>query len=347
MHISLSIMAKESFETIEANIKQRKFSPIYFFCGEEPFFIDKLTDLLEATALNEMEKAFNQTVLYGKDVNARQIVETCGRLPMMAERQVVIIKEAQALSLKDEEEKQLLAYFKQPVKSTLLIFAWKHGKPDGRKSIGKELQKSAVYLETKKLYENQVGAWAKNWLSERKYKIEEQAADLLVEFCGTDLSKIANELEKLILNKEAKTTVSIADIEKQVGVNREYSVFELSNMLLSKNKTKAYKIVNYFVANPKNGPMPLVIGNIYSNFSKLLICHTNKNSPANELAGKLGINPYFVKDYLNNAKNYPLHKIEQVFYMLEEYDLRSKGVNNNGLSDGQLLKELTHKILAL
>ncbi len=340
-------MAKDTFETIEASIKKREYAPVYFFCGEEPFFIDKLTDLLEATVLNDMEKAFNQSVLYGKDVNARQIVETCGRLPMMAERQVVIIKEAQALSLKEEEEKQLLSYLKNPVRSTVLVFAWKHGKPDGRKSIGKELLKSAVYLETKKMYENQVGAWAKSWLTERKFKIEEQATDLLVESCGTDLSKIANELEKLIINKESKTTISVADIEKQVGVSREYSVFELSNMLIQKNKTKAYKIVNYFVANPKNGPMPLVIGNIYSGFSKLLICHTNKSASANELAGKLGVNPFFVKDYLSNANKYPMAKLERVFYLLEEYDLRSKGVNNIGLSDGQLLKELSFKILAL
>ena len=139
----------------------------------------------------------------------------------------------------------------------------------------------------------------------------------------------------------------MADIEKQVGVSREYSVFELSNMLIQKNKTKAYKIVNYFVANPKNGPMPLVIGNIYSGFSKLLICHTNKSASANELAGKLGVNPFFVKDYLSNANKYPMAKLERVFYLLEEYDLRSKGVNNIGLSDGQLLKELSFKILAL
>jgi DNA polymerase-3 subunit delta len=251
-------MAAENFDSLSADIKGKVFAPVYFLCGEEAYFIDALCDLMEQYALNDMEKAFNQSVLYGKDLNSRLILETCGRLPMMAERQLVIIKEAQALSLKEEEEKQYLAYLKKPVKSTVLVFAWKHGTPDGRKLFGKEMKKNAVYFESKPLYENMIAPWVKSWLSKKKYKIDEQAAELLVESTGTDISKVVNELEKLIINKQAGATITLDDIEKGVGISKEFNVFELSNALAAKNRTKAYQITNYFVANPKNGPLVLI-----------------------------------------------------------------------------------------
>lgn len=338
-------MAQGTFESISADIKARKFAPVYFLCGEEAFFIDQLTDLLEANALNDMEKAFNQTIAYGKDLSARQIVETCGRLPMMAERQVVIIKEAQALSLKEDEEQQYLRYLKNPVASTILIFAWKHGTPDGRKSFGKEMKKVAMYFESKKLYDNQIAAWAKKWLSERKYKIEEQAAELLAESTGTDLSKVTNELEKLIINKQAGATISLDDIENGVGISKEFNVFELNNAMGSKNKTKALQIVNYFVANPKSGPLVLVIGTLHGYFSKLYLAQSAKGADDRELASMLKVNPFFVKDYKVAMRNYSAQKLEQIFYTLEEYDLRSKGVNNGGVEAGELMKELVFKIL--
>jgi DNA polymerase-3 subunit delta len=338
-------MAAATFESILSEIKARKFSPVYFFCGEEPYFIDTLTDAIEQLALNEMEKAFNQTVLYGKDVSARQILETAGRFPMMAERQVVIVREAQALSLKEEEESQYLNYLKHPVKSTVLVFAWKHGKPDGRKSFGKEMSKSAVFFESKTLYENQVAAWLKNWLSERKYKIDAQAAELLVEFTGNNLSNISNELEKLIINKQAGATITADDIETQVGVSKEYNVFELNNALGAKNKTKAYKIVNYFTANPKSGPLVMVVGTLYGFFTKVYQYHHSKSLSEKEIAALIKVSPFFVKDYKVAAQNYGIEKLEQIFYLLEEYDLRSKGVDNTGVKEGELMKELVFRIL--
>ncbi len=338
-------MEKAGFDSIASDIKNRKFSPVYFFCGEEAYFIDALTDMLENTVLNDMEKAFNQTIVYGKDVNARAIIETAGRLPMMAEKQLVIVKEAQALSLKEDEEKQYLNYLKHPVKSTILVFAWKHGKPDGRKAFGKEMAKSATYLESKPLYENQVAPWVRNWLKDRKYKIEEEAAELLVEYAGTELSRVSNELEKLILNKPAGSTINREDIETQVGISKEYNVFELNNALGYKNRTKTYQIVNYFVANPKSGPLVLILGTIHGFFTKVYAYHFNKNLPDKDIAGIIKVNPYFVKDYKAAAQHYPLHKLEQVFYVLEEYDLRSKGIGSSGLSDGELLKEMVFKIL--
>ena len=338
-------MAVESFENISADIKSRKFAPVYFFCGEEAFFIDALTDLMEANVLNDMEKAFNQTIAYGKDLNARQIAETCGRLPMMAERQLVIIKEAQALNLKQEEEEQFLRYLKNPVRSTVLVFAWKHGAPDGRKSFGKEMKKVAVYFESKPLYENQVAPWIKNWLSARKYKIEEQANELLVESTGTDLSKVANELEKLIINKQPGATITLDDIEKGVGISKEFNVFELNNALGSKNKTKVFQIANYFIANPKNGPLVMLVATLQGFFNKVYLTHQYKNAMDKDLAGAIKVSPFFVKDYKVAAKNYSEQKLEQIFYLLEEYDLRSKGVNNYATKEGELLKELVARIL--
>lgn len=338
-------MDKLSYDSILKDLKARKFAPVYFFCGEEEYFIDKLTDYIEANLLNDMEKAFNQTVVYGKDINARQIAETCGRLPMMAEKQLVIIKEAQALSLKEEEEKQYLAYLKNPVKSTVLVFAWKHGLPDGRKAFGKEIKKAGVYFESKPLYENQVAPWIKAWLSERKYKIEESAAELLVEYTGNDLSKVANELEKLALNKTPGSVINEDDIERLVGISKEFNVFELNNAVGSMNRTKAYRIVNYFVANPKNGPLVLVLGTLHSYFTKVYQFHFNRNLPDKDIAPILKVSPFFVKDYRTAAQHFPTKRIEHVFNTLEEFDLRSKGVNNGGTEEGELMREMIYKIM--
>lgn len=338
-------MAAETFEGIQYSIKGGNFAPIYFFCGEEAYFLDTLTDLIETFALTDLEKPFNQTIAYGKDLNARQIVETCGRLPMMAQRQVVIIKEAQALNLKVEEEEQFLRYLKNPVKSTVLVFSWKHGAPDGRKAFGKEMKKAAVYFEAKRLYDNQIAKWAKDWLKDKQYKIEDQAANLLAESTGTDLSKVVNELEKLIIGKPVATTITLADIEKGVGISKEFNTFELSNALGLKNKTKAYQIANYFIANPKNGPLIMVVGILQGYFNKIYLTHQNKDITDNDLASVLKVKPYFVKDYKVAIKNYSEANLEQVFYILEEFDLRTKGINNHNIKEGELLKEMLYKIM--
>jgi DNA polymerase-3 subunit delta len=339
-------MAAETFDSILSDIKKRKFSPVYFFCGEEQYFIDELANAIEANVLNDMEKAFNQTIVYGKEISARQVMETCGRLPMMAEKQLVIIKEAQALSMKAEEEEQYLKYLKNPVKSTVLVFAWKHGTPDGRKSFGKEMKKVATYFESKPLYENAVAPWIKNWLSARKYKIDEQAADLLVEYTGTELSTVANELEKLIINKPAGSTINLDDIETGVGISKEYNPFELNNALGAKDRTKAFKIVNYFVANPKNGPLVMIVGTLQGFFNKVYMTHHFRNVMDKDLAAAIKVSPFFVKDYKAAAKNYNEQKLEQIFYILEEYDLRVKGVNNHSIKEGELMKEMVSRILS-
>jgi DNA polymerase-3 subunit delta len=338
-------MAAETFESISSDIKNRKFAPVYFFCGEEAYFIDTLIDLLEANVLSDGEKAFNQTIAYGKDLSTRQIMETCGRLPMMSEKQVVIIKEAQALSLKAEDEEQYLRYLKNPVKSTVLVFGWKHGSPDGRKSFGKEVKK-AVYFESKPLYENQVAAWVKSWLNSRKYKIEEEAAELLVESTGNELSKVVNELEKLIIGKAAGTTITLDDIEREVGISKEFNAFELNKALGNKDRAKAFQITEHFVANPKNGPLVMITGTLQGFFNKIYLAHQFKNMQDKELAAAIKVSPFFVKDYRVGAKNYTEEKLERIFYMLEEYDLRAKGVNStNNTREGELLKEMVFRIL--
>ena len=337
-------MAKEngiSFDTIMADIKAKRFAPIYFFGGEEEYFIDELTNALEENVLTEGEKSFNQSIIYGKDASAALLSETCRRLPMMCERQLVVIKEAQSF----KEIDSIVSYLKTPVKSTILAIAYKHGLPDKRKVFGKEIQKYAVYFESKPLYENQMPAQVKRMLKEKDCKMDDQAIALLVEYAGTEITTISNEISKLTINKPKGYTISVAEIEQSVGVSKEYNSFELSNALANKDTTRVHKIVNYFVANPKNGPIPLVLGTLHSFFSKVFVCTHNQQKSDNELAGMLKVSPFFVKDYKTASTRYSNQKLEYIFYVLEEYDLRSKGINNHGVEAGELLKEVVIKIL--
>jgi DNA polymerase-3 subunit delta len=337
-------MAKEKgadFEHILSSIKNKSFSPVYFFCGEEEFFIDQLVDAIEANVLSESEKAFNQTIIYGKDATAQNVIETCRRLPMMSERQLVIIKEAQSF----KEIDGIINYLKSPVKSTILVMANKHGLPDKRKSFGKEIQKQSVYFESAPLRDYQLPPWIKNYVKSKGYKIDEDAVELLAEYTGTELSTVSNEIGKLIINKPKGSSITTAEIENGVGVSKEYNSFELSNALANKNITKAHKIVNYFVANPKNGPITLVLGTLQGFFSKVWVCYHNRQKSDMELAGLLRVNPYFVKDYKAACAKYSVQKMEYIFYVLEEYDLRSKGIGNSSIKEGELLKEIVIKIL--
>ena len=337
-------MAKEKehdFEPLMTSIKNKQFAPVYFFCGEEDFFIDRLVDAIEENVLSESEKAFNQTILYGKDATAQIVIETCRRLPMMSERQLVIIKEAQSF----KEIDSIIQYLKSPVKSTVLVMAYKHGLPDKRKSFGKEIQKQSIYFESSPLRDYQMASWIKSYIKAKGYKMDDATVALLAEYTGTELSTVSNEIDKLIINKPKGATITTEDIERGVGVSKEYNSFELSNALANKDVTKAHKIVNYFVANPKNGPMPLVLATLQGFFAKVFVCSHNKLKSDNELAGALKVSPYFVKDYKTASAKYTSQKLEYIFYVLEEYDLRSKGMNNNNVEEGELLKEVIIKIL--
>lgn len=318
-------------------IKSENYKPIYFFMGEEPYYVDKLTEYIENNVLTEDEKGFNQVVLYGRDTSIEDIVSNAKRYPMMAERQVVIVKEAQELSRNIDK---LEAYAENPQPTTVLVFAYKYKTLDKRKKITKLLSKTGVVFESKKLYENQVGDWIKRVLSGQKYAIEPKAAAMLVEFLGTDLSKISNELDKLKIILPQGHTITAKDIEDNIGISKDYNNFELRKAIGEKNQLKAYQIITYFSQNPKDNPIVVTTGLVFGFFSQLLQYHGLKDKSKANVAKVLKINPYFVSDYDVAIRNYPMKKVSAIVSALREVDVKSKGVGANSLSQNDLLKEM-------
>ena len=333
----------DEVKQLVTDIKSGKLKPIYFLMGEEPYYIDKISDFIEANVLAEDEKGFNQMVLYGRDVSVEDVVSNAKRYPMMAEYQVIIVKEAQDLSRTIEK---LADYAKQPQPSTILVLNYKYKTIDKRKALYKTLKKSGVVYESKKLYENQVADWIRRVLASKNYTIVPKAAQMLVEFLGTDLSKINNELEKLQIILTKGTQISPEHIEENIGISKDFNNFELRHAIGERNAFKAFQIVNYFAENPKDNPMVVTVSLLFSFFSQLLHFHgLNDKSPRN-VAAALKVNPYFVNDYVLAARNYPMKKVSEVVSVLREFDVKSKGVGANAISQGDLLKELMVKILA-
>lgn len=326
---------------IVKDIKSGNIKPIYFLMGEEPYYIDKLSDFIEDSILTDDEKAFNQTVLYGRDVSIEDIVSTAKRYPMMAERQVIIVKEAQDLSKTIDK---LESYAENPMPTTVLVMAYKYKTLDKRKKITKVLAKNGLVYESKKLYENQVGDWIKRVLSGKKYAIEPKAAAMLVEFLGTDLSKINNELEKLQIILPQGSTITAHDIEENIGFSKDFNVFELRKAIGELNQLKAYTIAENFAQNPKDNPMVMTTGLVFGFFVQLLKYHGLKDKNPRNVASVLGVNPYFLKEYDIALKNYPMRKVSQIVGALREIDVKSKGVGANALSNADLLKEMLYKI---
>jgi DNA polymerase-3 subunit delta len=323
------------------DIKGGTIKSIYFLMGEEPYYIDKLSEYIEQNILSEEEKGFNQTVLYGRDVSIEDIVSTAKRYPMMAERQVVIVKEAQELSRTIDK---IESYVENPMPSTVLVFCYKYKTLDKRKKVTKLLAKNGVVYESKKLYENQVGDWIKRVLSGKKYSIEPKASAMLVEFLGTDLSKINNELEKLQIILPAGSTISAKDIEENIGFSKDYNVFELRKAIGERNQLKAYKIAENFAQNPKDNPIVMTTGLVFGFFIQLLKYHGLKDKNPKNVASALGVNPFFLKDYDVAIKNYPMKKVSQIVASLRDTDVKSKGVGANSLSQADLLREMLYKI---
>ena len=333
----------DEVKQLVTDIKSRKLKPIYFLMGEEAYYIDKISDFIEENVLTVEERGFNQMVLYGRDVTIEDVVGNAKRYPMMAEYQVIIVKEAQDLSRTIEK---LVDYAKNPQPSTILVFNYKYKTIDKRKALYKTLQKSAVVYESKKLYENQVADWIRRILSAKNYTIAPKAAQMLVEFLGTDLSKISNELDKLQIILPKGTQITPEHIEENIGISKDFNNFELRHAIGEKNAPKAYKIVNYFAENPKDNPMVVTVSLLFSFFSQLLHFHgLNDKSPRN-VASALRVNPYFVNDYVIAARNYPMKKVSEVVSTLRDFDVKSKGVGSNAVPQGDLLKELMYKILA-
>ena len=318
-------------------IKAGNIKPIYFLMGEEPYYIDKLSDYIEQNVLTEEEKGFNQTVLYGRDVSVEDIISTCKRYPMMADRQVVIVKEAQDL-VKTIDKFE--SYAENPMPSTVLVVCYKYKTLDKRKKLPKLLDKHGLVYESKKLYENQIGEWIKRVLQGKNYAIEPKAAAMLVEFLGTDLSKINNELEKLQIILPKGSTITAKHIEDNIGFSKDYNVFELRKAIGDRNQLKAYQIAQYFADNPKDNPMVVTTSLVFSFFVNLLQYHGLKDRNPKNVATVLKVNPYFLKDYDIALKNYPMRKVSAIVAKLRDVDVKSKGVGANALSSHDLLKEM-------
>jgi DNA polymerase-3 subunit delta len=330
------------------DLKNRKFKPLYLLHGEEPYFIDLISNYIEHKILSDAEKSFNQTILYGKDTDVMTAINAAKRYPMMSDYQIVMVKEAQEMKWGRDDDKKsinpLLSYLESPLPSTILVFCYKYGKFDKRKKTYKAIDKNGLVFESAALYDSKIPAWIESYITAKKYTIHAQASAMLAEYLGNDLSKIANELEKLMLNVNAGEEITLKHIHDNIGISKDYNVFELQTALAKKDAYKVNQIVNYFEANPKANPIVLVLGNLNNFFSKVLAYHYVKDKTPQNLARELVVSPYFLKDYEQAARGYSLGKTFQVISYLREYDLKSKGVDSN-TDHGGLMKELMFKIL--
>ncbi len=333
----------DEVKALVEDIKKGQVKPIYFLMGEEPYYIDKISDFIEDTILDEAEKGFNQIVLYGRDVTIDDIVSNAKRYPMMADRQVVIVKEAQDLSRSIEK---LASYAENPQPTTVLVVNYKYKKIDKRKALYKAINKhGSVVFESKKLYDNQVPDWIRRVLKGDGYDISPKAAQMLVEFLGTDLSKVNNELNKLKIVLPQGTQITPEHVEENIGISKDFNNFELRKAVGERNILKAHQIAKYFADNPKDNPMVVTVALLFNFFSQLLHLHGMTDKNPRSVASALRVNPYFVNEYLTAARNYPMKKVSAVVALLREFDVKSKGVGANSVPQGDLLRELLVRIM--
>lgn len=331
-------------KAIIKSIKDRNFNSIYFLMGDEPFYIDQISNTIENTVLSDEEKGFNQTIVYGRDISIDEIIGHAKRFPMMSEFQVIIVKEAQDLSRQIE---QLVTYIENPQTSTILVLNYKYKKLDKRKGLYKALKKqNAIILETKKLYDNQMADWVTTLVTSKGYSISIKASHLMVEFLGNDLSKINNEIDKLTGLIQTNETITPELIESYIGISKDYNNFELKKSVGVKDIQKVFKIAKYFSENPKDNPFILTVAMLFNFFSQLMIYHGLPDKSKTNVAKVLGINPYFVSEYSTAAKFYPMKKVSKIIATLRTYDLKGKGVNAQNLKASDLLNEMLIDILA-
>lgn len=329
-------------QEILKSLKAKEYKPVYFLHGTESYYIDTISKYIEEKILAEGERSFNQMIFYGKDSDPKTIIDTASRYPMMASHQVVILKEAQ--EMKGLQDLQL--YIEKAVPTTIFVICHKHRKLDARTRLAKSLKAHAVVYESKKLYDNQVPDWIATYLKSKKMTIAPNAAQLIAEYLGTDLSKIVNELDKLVINLPAGTAVNEKHIQDNIGISKDYNVFELQRALGTRDVVKANRIINYFISNPRKNPLVVVIGTLYNYFSKVFILHFMKHDADRDISKALKLrSDYFLKEYKIAARNFNLPKTKKVIHLLKEYDLRSKGVDNDSTSEGELMKEMVWKIL--
>jgi DNA polymerase-3 subunit delta len=339
-------MASE-YTQILKDINSGSFAPVYFLQGEETFFIDNIIENIENTALDESQKSFNQIILYGKDTALTDVIGAARRYPMMGERQVVIVKEAQEMRdwTKDDKQSLVINYIENPLASTILVFGYKYKSVDKRTKFGKSIEKNSVFLNAKKLYDNQVPDWILAYCKSKGVKVDDAAVMMLSENIGNNLQRLANEIEKLLLNVKEGQNVSASMVQKYVGISKDYNIFEMQKALSAMNKLKALKIANYFASNPSNNPLVLTIYSLFSYYSKLLLIHHSQDKNEKALAAAIGVNPFFVKEYLQAARNYPVGKVVQNIKHLHEADMQSKGIGYATKKEGPVLTELVYKLM--
>ena len=330
-----------SYHEIISQLKNKQYQPLYLLYGDEPFFVDKITDYISTNVLSEAEKGFNQTIFYGRDADVGAIVETAKRYPMMAERQVVIIKEAQDLRRVDELED----YMANPVDSTVLVMAFKYKKPDGRKKVFKNMKKTGLAFESKTIYENQMQKWIEEYIHSNHRKITPKATLLISEYIGTNLSLAANEIEKLFITIPENGVIDDITVSEVIGINKDYNTFELQRAIGTRNIKKAMQIALYFADHQKEHPLVVTLSTLGRYFSNLILMYFSPNASKNDIARMIGVNPYFVDEYFTAKSNHSAGGAVKAVELIREYDLKSKGVNSGATPAGELLKELIYKLL--
>lgn len=331
-----------SVEKIINEWKGKSFKPVYWLEGEEEFFIDKAIDFAEHHILNESEASFNLTVFYGKDTNWPDVINACRRYPMFAERQVVLLKEAQ--QMRDIEK--LESYIENPLISTVFVVSYKDKKLDARKKFAKLIKEKGVLLTTKKIYDSQLPDWTSQMLKSKGLTITPKGLALLIEHVGNDLTRIENEMDKIIVNLGKRTGITEDDIENYIGVSKEFNVFELQSAIAAKDLARSICIIQYFEANPKAGPIQMILPSLYSFFSKVFMIFGAGTNDEKTIATTIGVNPFFIKEYMQAARLYSYPEVEKALLLLHQYNLRSVGVNDSGTDDASLLKELVVKIVS-
>lgn len=337
-------MAKEvTYEEIVRNLKNKAYAPVYFLMGEEDYYIDRIAEYIMNTVLADHEKEFNQTVVYGADTDIASIINTARRYPMMAEHQVVVVKEAQ--SLKNLEG--LVYYLQRPLNSTILVFCYKHGTLDRRKKLTAEIEKAGVLFESRRIKETQLPGFISSYLKRRQVEIEPKASEMMAEFVGTDLNRMVGELEKLIITlPKGVRRITPEQIERNIGISKDYNNFELRNALIGKDVFKANQIVKYFEENPKSNPLQLTLSVLFNFFSSLMLAYYAPEKSDQGIAAQLDLrSPWQAKDYITAMHRYSGIKVMQIIGAIRTCDAKSKGMGNSSATDGELLRELVYMIL--
>ncbi len=334
-------------KAIMADLQKKKFAPVYFLQGEETYYIDWISQYIEEHALTPADRSFNQVILYGKDIAMPNLLTNARRFPMMAERQVVIVREAQDMAdlQKEAGAKLLLDYLKAPVPSTVLVFCFKHKSLDKRKELGKKIDQLAVSATFKKPYENQLPEFIQNYVSQKGFRMEDQAVRVLAEYVGNDLNRIVNEIDKVLISSQPGVAITTQEVIAKVGLSREYNIFELQKAIVNRDSFSAQKIVNYFEANPKKNPAIPQVAFLYSFFSKLLMAASLPDKSEKSLVSNLKISPFAAREYSNALRNFSLHQLMAIIRLIKRADLQLKGVDAGNQTEGQIVKELVVQIL--